>query len=326
MESEAWKDQVNTRDNAPTESTSVGPNTNTTAFSTSEVAAIEHAAWKDYFHLRESSACTPADSNPNSAISSRPELAVMETDAWTDHIHFREYAPATPTLVDPLGWEEKAKQVERTRHGLLTPSETPRRYEREYSSDEETEVEHEEVDVEVEETEEDAWFHAYTDEQWALVKYGARHRGRDEVKLDDGVDDQRIQELANMIMFCVFLAVLLHGIYVHWDESQKQGAVSASAARYQDTVMLRVLEVKTSRAGDTAWRAEGGWRLVYGGGRAGSRVLSSACLYHLSGWRVAFHRTTRLSSRAVGALNRKTRRVAKSSSPLFTNSHQNNSH
>jgi hypothetical protein len=224
IENEAWKDEIHTRANAPPEPTSVDPNTNnitntTISSSTSELAIIQHKAWKDQVQLRDNSAPPESTRNLNTDIHSKPELALSEHDAWTDHIHFREYAPAEPTRVDTLGWVEKAEQAKRTRHGLLTPPETPTRYEREYSegsSEEEAETESEEAD-------ENMWLNAYTAEQWALIKYGAaRARFRDEAVVQGG-DGQGLQEIGKMIVLYVFLAVLLHGIYTHRNESQNSG-------------------------------------------------------------------------------------------------------
>jgi hypothetical protein len=198
--------------------------TNTTSSSHSELAIIQHEAWKDRFQLRDNSAppeSTPANPNRNTTIHSHTELALSEHDAWTDHVHFRDYAPAEPTRADPLGWVEKAEQARRTRYGLLTPPETPTRYEMEYSKG--SSGEEEETETESEEADEDRWFNAYTAEQWALIKYGAaRARFRDKAVVQGG-DEQGIQEIGKMIMFYVFLAVFLHGCYTHRNESRKQG-------------------------------------------------------------------------------------------------------
>jgi hypothetical protein len=118
---------------------------------------------------------------------------------------------------------EKARHAERTRHGLLTPPETPTRYERRYNEGSSGEEEKTETEVDSEEADGDMWFNAYTAKQWALIKYGAVREGFRDEAVVQGSDEQGIQEIGKMIMFYVFLAVLLHGIYVHRNESQKQG-------------------------------------------------------------------------------------------------------
>jgi hypothetical protein len=216
-------------------------NLNTTIPST-ELAIIENEAWRDQVHRRDTQPTEPVavDLNPASPIRSSPELAIVEHKAWKDQVHIREYAPTTPTPLDAPGLWRKSRQAQMAKQKMMTPPPTPRRYEREYdeSSGEEEETENEDEDGSNEDEDgsnededgsnededgsnddEDGSNDDYRlqKERWAVINYEEYYNKLKQAQMDD----EQVRNNAKTIMFYVFLAVLLHGIWIHRNESQK---------------------------------------------------------------------------------------------------------
>jgi hypothetical protein len=211
---------------------------NTTIPSNPELAIIEYETWKNEVYCRDNLPTEPTatESNLNNTSPPSPELAIVENHAWKDQFYFREYAPTTPLSLDAPALWRKARQVEMAKQGVITPPPTPRKNEREYdeesSDEEETEDKDEEADA-------DMWLSSYTDEQRALIKYGPRHGfWKEEGRLGVGNAEQQVEDFGKKIMFYVFLAVLLHGIYIHWNESQKPQTVTQQAIQYLTTTTI----------------------------------------------------------------------------------------
>jgi hypothetical protein len=139
-------------------------------------------------------------------IDFTPEMVIIEQEAWKDQVNLRSGAPDTPRPVDP--W------------GLMN---------QENDNDGEKEKEEEEA------TEEDdlAYTHShywlgeeYDLQHWALVRYNPN---RQDIRYGNGLHLELgwdTQGVGKKIMLYVFLAVLLHGIWTHRNESNKSDACS----------------------------------------------------------------------------------------------------
>ncbi|KAF1829257.1 hypothetical protein BDW02DRAFT_177469 [Decorospora gaudefroyi] len=120
-------------------------------------------------------------------IPSNPDLAILEQEAWKDQAQLHDRAQTEPTPVDL--WV------------LLK-----QRYEE--SDDEETD----EGDTYTSSSD-----GGYEEKHGALVTYEAGCYGKGEVLRVVDLDRYAL-DLATMVVWCVFVAVLLHGIWVHWEE------------------------------------------------------------------------------------------------------------
>jgi len=127
-------------------------------------------------------------------IASNSELMIVEQEAWKDQAHWRNTDSVTPRPVDP--WR------------LITPPGTPRK-----GYDDRRE------DI-------DAGFvldQEYNPTRWALVKYDYNFDAFERVKAHQLRCSLETQSFAKKTVWYVFLAVLLHGIWTHWNESEKRG-------------------------------------------------------------------------------------------------------
>ena len=128
------------------------------------------------------------------SIPSNSELMSVEQEAWKDQAHMRDDNLADPRPVDP--WR------------LLTPPGTPGKEERDLR-----EVADDGFTLEKE----------YDPTQWALVKYDYNFDAFERVKAHQLRCSLETQSFAKKTVWYVFLAVLLHGIWTHWNESEKRG-------------------------------------------------------------------------------------------------------
>ena len=127
-------------------------------------------------------------------IPPNSELMIVEQEAWKDQAHWRDNDSGTPRPVDP--WR------------LITPPGTPRKG----YNDRREDID----DGFVLEQEHDA-------ASWALVKYDYNYEAFERVKAHQLRCSLETQSFAKKIVWYVFFAVLLHGIWTHWNESEKRG-------------------------------------------------------------------------------------------------------
>jgi len=130
----------------------------------------------------------------HTTIPSNSELMIVEQEAWKDQAHWRDNDSAAPRPVDP--WR------------LITPPGTPEK-EEEY----------------LRAVAEDGFTleQKYDATSWALVKYDYNFEVFERVKAHRSRCSLETQNFTKKIVCYVFLAVLLHGIWTHWNESEKRG-------------------------------------------------------------------------------------------------------
>jgi hypothetical protein len=129
-----------------------------------------------------------------STIVSTLELIIVEQEAWKDQAHLRDNTLADPRPVDP--WR------------CLTPPGTP-------LGEEDEKGENIDDAVVLEEEHDPA--------EWALIKYEYDYQRFERAKAHQLRTSLDTQNFAMKIVLYVLLAVLLHGIWTHWNESEKHG-------------------------------------------------------------------------------------------------------
>jgi len=140
-------------------------------------------------------------------IVSNSELMIVEQEAWKDQAHMRDDNLADPRPVDP--WR------------LITPPGTPRK----------------EYDDQREDVDDGLRFEQeYEPTQWALVKFDYNFEAFKRVKAHQSRCSLETQSFAKKIVWYIFLAVLLHGIWTHLNESEKRGMCDCHCSYCSATV------------------------------------------------------------------------------------------